>query len=48
MPFLKKTIDKVAVRVKILNKNFLKEHKKIYKTHLQNGLKATKTLNGMK
>ena len=28
MPFLKKTIDKVAVRVKILNKNLLKKHKK--------------------
>ena len=33
MPFLKKTIDKVAVRVKILNKNLLKKHKKIYKTY---------------
>ena len=33
MPFLKKAIDKVAVRVKILNKNLLKKHKKIYKTY---------------
>ncbi|MFC2590512.1 MAG: hypothetical protein ACFNZS_11245 [Ottowia sp.] len=31
MPFLKKTIDKVAVRAKILNKNLLKKHKKYIK-----------------
>ena len=33
MPFLKKAIDKVAVRAKILNKTPLKKHKKIYKTY---------------
>ena len=31
MPFLKKAIDKVAVRVKILNKNPLKKHKEYVK-----------------
>ena len=47
MPFLKKAIDKVAVRAKILNKTPLKKHKK-YVKHTLNGLKDTKTLNGMK